>query len=148
MNRKHHAAESRRRRARGFTLIELLVVLTILALIGGIVGTQVLKYVGTAKSETAKLQINQIGSALDLYRLDVGRYPTQQEGLKALVERPANAARWNGPYLKGGQLPTDPWDRAYIYRVPGAGGRDFDVLSLGADGQSGGAGEASDLASR
>lgn len=132
----------------GFTLIELLVVLTILALIGGIVGSQVLKYVGTAKSETAKLQINQIGSALDLFRLDVGRYPAQNEGLKVLVERPASLPRWNGPYLKGGQVPSDPWDRPYIYRFPGSQGREYDLISLGSDGVVGGAGEAADIVNR
>ncbi|MCW5732017.1 MAG: type II secretion system major pseudopilin GspG [Alphaproteobacteria bacterium] len=141
----HGSNGRRRRRQRGFTLIELLVVLTILALIGGVVGTQVLRYVGTAKSETARLQMNQISSALDLFRLDVGRYPSQAEGLRALVERPAGLARWNGPYLKGGQLPADPWERAYVYRMPGSQGRDFDLISLGADGQVGGSGEAADI---
>lgn len=135
----------RGKRQAGFTLIELLVVLTILALIGGVVGTQVLRYVGTAKSETARLQMNQISAALDLFRLDVGRYPSQAEGLRALVERPAGLPRWNGPYLKGGQLPADPWERAYIYRLPGSQGREFDLISLGADGQVGGSGEAADI---
>lgn len=132
----------------GFTLIELLVVLAILALLGGIVGSQVLRYVGTAKTDTAKLQMQQIGSALDLYRLDVGRYPSQGEGLTALFERPAGASRWNGPYLKGAGMPADPWDNPYVYRVPGTQGRDYDLISLGSDGSPGGSGDAADLIGR
>jgi general secretion pathway protein G len=130
----------------GFSLIELLVVLAILALLGGIVGSQVLRYLGTAKSETARLQMQQISAALDLYRLDVGGYPAQSDGLKALVERPRNQARWNGPYMKGSTVPADPWDRAYVYRSPGQNGQPYELVSLGADGAAGGSGEAADIA--
>jgi general secretion pathway protein G len=137
---------SRRRATRGFTLLELLVVLAILALLGGIVGVQVIGYLGTAKTETAKLQMQEIATALDLFRLDAGRYPTQGEGLKALVERPAAATRWNGPYLRAGAIPNDPWNRPYQYRIPGGAGREFDLSSLGSDGQPGGSGEAADIA--
>lgn len=138
-------SSSRRRGNRGFTLLELLVVLAILALLGGIVGVQVINYLGTAKTETAKLQMQEIATALDLFRLDTGRYPTQAEGLKVLVERPASAARWNGPYLRSGSIPNDPWDRPYQYRVPGSGGREYQLSSFGSDGQPGGTGEAADV---
>ena len=129
---------SRRRGDRGFTLLELLVVLAILALLGGIVGVQVINYLGAAKTETAKLQMQEIATALDLFRLDAGRYPTQSEGLKALVERPSAAARWNGPYLRAGSVPNDPWSRPYQYRIPGGGAREFELSSYGSDGQPGG----------
>jgi len=131
----------------GFTLIELLVVLAILALLAGLVAPQVVRYLGTAKSETAKLQIQMLGSALEMYRLDAGRYPSQAEGLRALVEKPVSAARWNGPYLRGAGLPSDPWERPYIYRQPGRNGADYEITSLGADGQPGGSGEAADVSS-
>ncbi|WP_368744602.1 type II secretion system major pseudopilin GspG [Desertibaculum subflavum] len=136
----------RRRGTEGFTLLELLVVLAILALLGGIVGVQVIGYLGTAKTETAKLQMQEIATALDLFRLDAGRYPTQSEGLKALIERPAAATRWNGPYLRSGSVPNDPWSRPYQYRIPGSAGREFELASFGADGQPGGTGEAADVA--
>jgi general secretion pathway protein G len=135
----------RDRARRGFTLLELLVVLAILALLGGVVGAQVIRYLGTAKTETTKLQMQEIATALDLFRLDAGRYPNQGEGLKALVERPASVGRWSGPYLKGTAVPADPWDRPFLYRIPGTGGREFDLVSYGADGQPGGTGEAGDV---
>lgn len=135
-----------RRGTAGFTLLELLVVLAILALLGGIVGVQVIGYLGTAKTETAKLQMQEIATALDLFRLDAGRYPTQSEGLKALVERPAAATRWSGPYLRSGAIPSDPWNRPYNYRIPGSAGREFELSSFGSDGQPGGTGEAADVA--
>ena len=131
-----------RRSERGFTLIELLVVLVILVLIGGLVGPQVLKYLGGARSDTAGLQMDNIASALDLYRLDNGRYPTGQEGLQALVTAPADARRWDGPYLRGGEVPVDPWDRAYVYTSDGAG---FSLSTLGANGIEGGDGENQDI---
>ena len=134
----------RNKKPNGFTLIELLVVLAILGLLAGLVAPQVVRYLGTAKTETAKLQIQMIVSALEMYRLDNGRYPNQAEGLRALSEKPANAVRWNGPYLRGA-LPNDPWDRAYLYRQPGRQGAEFEVYTLGADGQPGGTGEAADV---
>jgi len=137
--RPRHTAQS------GFTLIELLVVLAILGLLAGLVGPQVVRYFGTAKSETAKLQIQLLAQALEMYRLDVGRYPSQAEGLRALVSAPSGIARWNGPYLRG-DLPADPWDRPFLYRMPGASGVVYEIVSYGADGQPGGSGEAADVA--
>lgn len=129
----------------GFTLLELLVALAILALIVGIATPRVIGYLSTAKSEAARIQIESLSQALDLYRLDVGAYPTQAQGLQALVTRPAEARRWNGPYLKGDSAPLDPWGRPYVYRVPGSNGRDYDLYSLGADGAEGGEGENADV---
>lgn len=131
------------RRTSGFTLIELLVVLVILTLLAGLVGPKVLDQLGGAKSKTAKVQISEIEQSLDLFKLDVGRYPTDAEGLRALVERPATAGGWNGPYLKKG-LPSDPWGAAYLYKIPGRHGGP-DVFSLGADAKPGGDGENSDV---
>lgn len=127
-------------RAAGFTLIELLVVLVILGLLATIAVPQVLNYLGGAKTDTAKLQIQGLENALDLYRLEVGRYPTQQEGLMALVDRPAAAARWSGPYVKRKEMLNDPWGRPFIYRIPGEHG-DYDLYTLGADGSGSGGGE-------
>ncbi len=131
----------------GFTLIELLVVLAILALLAGLVGPRVLDQLGGAKAKSARVQIAEIEQALDLFRLDVGRYPSEQEGLQALVARPAtNPTGWNGPYLKKG-LPLDPWGNSYQYANPGRVGP-VDVYSLGADGKPGGEGEAADIYAR
>lgn len=129
----------------GFTLVELLVVLVILGLLAGLVGPQVMKHVGSSKTRAAKLQVEELAAALEIYRLDVGAYPTQAQGLQALVTRPAEARRWNGPYLKGDSAPLDPWGRPYVYRVPGSNGRDYDLYSLGADGAEGGEGENADV---
>lgn len=131
------------RRSKGFTLIELLVVLVILTLLAGLVGPKVLDQLGGAKSKTAKIQISEIEQSLDLFKLDVGRYPTDAEGLRALVEKPATAQGWTAPYLKKG-LPTDPWGAAYLYKNPGRNGGP-DVFSLGADGKPGGDGENADV---
>jgi general secretion pathway protein G len=128
----------------GFTLIELLIVLGILALLAGLAAPQVLRYLGTARTETAKIQINAISSALELYALDNGGYPPQQVGLKALMEAPQGATRWNGPYLKKAQGLIDPWGRPYQYRVPGRAGA-FDVFTLGRDNAAGGTGEDRDV---
>ena len=135
-----------RRRQSGFTLVELLVVLVILGLIMAFAVPQVIKYVGGAKSDSAKIQIQRLGSVLDLYRLEVGHYPTQEEGLRALVEKPAGAENWNGPYLKKDDALTDPWGRPYVYEIPGQHG-EYDLYSLGADGQEGGEGEDRDWTS-
>jgi general secretion pathway protein G len=134
------------RQVRGFTLIELLVVLVILGLLAGLVGPRVMNYLGGAKSDSARLQLEQFEAALDLYRLDVGRYPTTEEGLQALVQKPASSERWNGPYLKKNQVPTDPWGNEYFYRSPGEHGP-FDIASLGADRTEGGEGENRDVVS-
>jgi len=130
----------------GFTLIELLVVLLILGLLAGLVGPQVLRYVGGAKSDTAQLQIEELGGALDLYRLEVGRYPKTQEGLQALVEPPAGVDGWNGPYLKKKRVPVDPWGNEYHYRSPGEEAA-YDLYSLGADNLDGGEDEDRDIVS-
>lgn len=131
------------RRARGFTLIELLVVLAILTLLAGLVGPRVLNQLGGAKSKTAGVQISDLDKSLELFKLDVGRYPTSEEGLDALVKRPGNANGWAGPYLKGG-VPQDPWGRPYRYTNPGPNGG-IEILSLGADGAPGGDGENADV---
>lgn len=125
------------------TLIELLVVLVILTLVAGIIGPRVLDQLGGAKTKTAVVQIKEIEQSLDLFKLDVGRYPSDGEGLRALIERPASANGWNGPYLKKG-LPADPWGGAYQYKFPGRQG-DPDVFSFGADGRAGGDGENADV---
>ena len=130
----------------GFTLVEILVVITIIGLIMGLVGPRVLNYLGESKAKAAKIQIESFASALDLFYLDAGRYPSSSEGLGALVQRPGGAQSWNGPYLKGAVVPNDPWGRAYIYRSPGEHGS-YDIVSYGADGQEGGTGTASDVTS-
>ncbi len=133
-------------RRAGFTLVELLVVLVIIGLLASLVAPRVIKYLGGAKTSTAKVQIERLSGVLDLYRLEVGRYPTDSEGLEALLEAPPNAVSWNGPYLKKAAALLDPWGEPYIYRRPGEHG-EFDIYSLGADGQDGGEGEDQDLTS-
>jgi len=128
----------------GFTLVEMLVVLTIIALILGLVGPRVLNYLGESRTKTAKLQIESFGSALDLFYLDTGRYPTTSEGLSALVQRPNGTEVWNGPYVKGGKVPADLWGNAYQYRSP-VEKAPYEIVSYGADGHEGGAGTAADI---
>lgn len=130
----------------GFTLIELLVVLAIIGLLAGLVGPQVMKHLGGSKTKAAKVQVEELAGALDMYRIDVGSYPTTEQGLKALVEKPANVSIWNGPYLRKNKVPQDPWLKDYHYVSPGQHGK-FDVFSYGADGREGGEGEDSDLVS-
>ena len=143
-----YSIQRRRRRSRrgerGFTLVEMLVVITIIALIVGLVGPRVLNYLTESKIKAAKIQIESLGSALDLYYLDIGRYPTSAEGLAALVQRPGNTTLWNGPYLRGGAVPNDPWGRPYVYRVAGQP-VSYDLISYGSDGQEGGTGAAADI---
>ena len=145
--------EQRRRRRlaredgeRGFTLIEMLVVITIIGLIMALVGPRVLNYLSESRAKAAKIQISSFGSALDLFFLDTGRYPTSNEGLAVLIQRPGAAATWNGPYLKGTIVPTDPWGRPYVYRSPGEHGP-YDIVSYGEDGREGGTGTAADVTS-
>lgn len=140
------AVRKTRRGEAGFTLVELLVMLSILALLAALVGPRVLGYIGSSKVKTAKIQIESISAALQLYRIDMGRYPTTSEGLRALIERSANAPGWNGPYLVKRGVPRDPWGNEYQYRSPGQNG-DFDIISLGADKQPGGTGENADITS-
>jgi len=134
------------RAQRGFTLIELLVVLAIIGMLAGLVGPQVVKHLGESKTKTARLQIEELSSALDMYRLDVGRYPATDEGLAALIEQPSNAKVWNGPYLRKKKVPVDPWNTPYHYAAPGQHGK-FDLFTLGADNAEGGEGEDQDIVS-
>ena len=132
------------RRQRGFTLMELLVVLAILGLLVSLVGPQVLNQLGGAKSKTAKIQIKDLEQSLEMYKLDVGRFPSTSEGLNALVRKPGNATGWNGPYLKGGKVPNDPWSREYIYKYPGDHA-EMDIFTYGQNGTPGGDGEDADV---
>ena len=135
-----------RRAERGFTLVDILVVITIIGLIMALVGPRVINYLGEAKVKAAKIQIESFSSALDLYYLDAGRYPSSSEGLTALAQRPGGSQTWNGPYLKGGVVPNDPWGKPYVYRAPGEHGA-YDIVSYGSDGQEGGTGTAADIVS-
>ena len=126
----------------GFTLIELLVVLAIIAMLAGLVGPSVLNQLGGAKTKTARIQIKDLEQALEMYKLDVGTYPTSNDGLEALVQKPSDADGWNGPYLKSG-VPKDPWKNDYFYVYPGTRA-EVDIYSLGQDGVEGGEGENSD----
>jgi len=128
----------------GFTLVEMLVVITIIGLIMGLIGPRVLNYLSESKIKAAKIQLQSFGSALDLFYLDAGRFPSTAEGLAALVRRTPGVAAWNGPYLKGGNVPNDPWSTPYIYRAPGERGA-YDIMSYGSDGQEGGTGTAADI---
>jgi general secretion pathway protein G len=130
----------------GFTLVEMLVVLVIIGLIMGLVAPRVLNYLAEAKVKAARLQIAALTSALDLFYLDVGRYPTAAEGLEALVRGRGATEGWNGPYLKGGAVPLDPWNHAYMYRAP-AEQAAYEILSYGSDGRPGGTGHAADITS-
>jgi general secretion pathway protein G len=129
----------------GYTLIELLVVLTIISLIVGLVGPRVLNYLGESRAKTAKLQIENFNSSLDLFYMDTGRYPTTAEGLGALVQRPSDVELWNGPYIKGSRVPSDPWGNNYIYRSPVNHMPPYEIISLGSDGHEGGTGTAADI---
>lgn len=130
-------------RASGFTLLELLVVVAIIGLLVGYVAPRYFGQVGKSEVTTAKAQIDALEKALDQYRLDLGRYPTMELGLNALVQAPPNEPKWNGPYLKKA-VPLDPWGKPYVYKAPGERG-DYDLISYGKDGQPGGAGENADI---
>ena len=134
-----------KRRQRGFTLVEILVVVIILGLLVALVGPRLWGRVSMAKQKAAKAQIELFGTALDTYRLDLGRYPTTEEGLKALREKPSGAEGWQGPYLPK-EIPVDPWNKAYLYKCPGEHG-DYDLISYGLDGTEGGEGENQDVVS-
>ncbi len=129
----------------GFSLIELLVVMIIIGLLAALVGPKLFGKVGTARKQAAHAQISSLGTALDTFRLDVGRYPDTSEGLDALRTAPGGADNWDGPYL-GKQVPKDPWKREYIYFSPGEHG-DYDLMSYGSDGEPGGEGENADISS-
>lgn len=130
----------------GFTLIELLVVLLILGMLAGLVGPSIIGRLGGAKSQTAQLQIEEMGAGLDLYHLEVGHYPTTNEGLTALVEQPSGADNWHGPYLKKKDIPKDPWGNEYHYKSPGDNGP-YDLYSYGKDNVEGGEDENKDIVS-
>ncbi len=136
----------RSRQEAGFTLMELLVVLAIIGLLAVLVAPRVIQYLGGAKVDTATVQIDRLAGVLDLYRLEVGSYPSQEEGLAVLFDRPVNAVNWNGPYIRNRKSLTDPWGNPYGYRYPGEHG-EFDLYSLGADGREGGDGENQDITS-
>jgi general secretion pathway protein G len=133
------------RSSNGFTLIELLVVMVIIGLLAALVGPRFIRQEEKAKIKAAKAQIELLSTALDTFRLDVGRYPTSQEGLEALRTQPGGVERWDGPYLKK-DVPVDPWGKPYVYKSPGDHGP-FDILSYGADGAPGGDGDNHDIAS-
>ena len=128
----------------GFTLVEMLVVITIIGLIMGLIGPRVLNYLSESKVKAARIQLQSFVAALDLFYLDAGRYPSSAEGLGALVRQTPGVAAWNGPYLKGGNVPNDPWNHGYVYRSPGEHGP-YDIVSYGSDGQEGGSGVAADI---
>jgi general secretion pathway protein G len=132
-----------KRRFAGFTLLELLVVIVIIGLLAGYVAPRYFSQVGKSEIQVAKAQLESLEKALDQYRLDMRRYPSAEEGLAALVAKPASAASWAGPYLKKA-VPNDPWGRPYVYRVPGQKG-EFELLSYGRDGKPGGASEDADI---
>jgi len=136
----------RRHGERGFTLVEIIVVITIIALIMTLVGPRVLNYLTESKVKAAKIQIESLASALDLYFLDTGQYPSNAEGLNALVQRTGSSSGWSGPYLRGTVVPNDPWGRPYVYRTPGSQSS-YDIISYGSDGQEGGSGVAADIIS-
>ncbi len=127
----------------GFTLLELLVVMVIIGLLAGYVGPKYFSQIGKSEIKLAKAQIDSLEKSLDQYRLDTGHYPSSEDGLAALVTRPASESKWDGPYLKK-SVPLDPWGNAYVYKIPGEHG-EFDLLSYGKDGQMGGEGEAADV---
>ena len=131
------------KKSKGFTLLELLVVIVIVGLLAGYVSPRYFGQVGKSEVQVARAQIESLEKALDQYRLDTRHYPNAEQGLDALVNKPANEANWSGPYLKKA-VPADPWGRAYVYRTPGTKG-DFDLFSLGRDGKPGGTGEDADI---
>jgi general secretion pathway protein G len=134
-----------RGRSAGFTLLELLVVIVIIGLLAAFVAPKYFGQIGRSKMQIAKAQIESFDKGLDQYRIDTGHYPTSEAGLVALFVQPANEGNWHGPYLKKG-VPTDPWGNAYAYKIPGSDGREYDIVSYGADGQQGGSGEDADIA--
>jgi general secretion pathway protein G len=135
------------RRARGMTLIEILVVLVLLAIITGIVAGNFIGKGEKAKADAAKIEIGQIAQTLDLYKLEIGRYPSTQEGLQALISAPAGVNNWNGPYWKKNSVPKDPWGNEYKYMAPASNGSPYEILSYGADGKEGGDGPNKDISS-
>ena len=133
------ARDNTRRREAGFTLLEILVVIAILGLLIGLVAPAALRQLGSARDSVAKQSIERLGGILDLYKLDVGAYPSTAHGLQALIQQPGGVAVWNGPYVKGNAVPLDPWNRPYIYRSPSSrAGHDYDLCSQGPNAQQAG----------
>ncbi len=141
---RNRLRNDRIKNSQGFTLVEILVVLAIIGLIAGLVGPQIIKHLGSAKSDTAKLQIEDLSAALDLFYLENGRYPSSDEGVNALIEKPADLSTWNGPYLKKAKTPKDPWGNEYRYQIPGEHG-EFDLYSYGKDNSPGGEKDNKDI---
>jgi general secretion pathway protein G len=135
--------EKKRLSQSGFTLVELMIVLFILGLLTALVAPRLMGRVGKAKQKTAQTQIHMLSTALELYYLDVGRYPSEEEGLKALSQKPGNLSGWGGPYLEK-EVPKDPWGNDYIYKIPGENSP-YDIISYGADKAPGGEGENQDI---
>ena len=141
-----HRRHLRTRAESGFTLMELLVVMAIIALLVALIAPRLFGQVSASQVKAGKAQIELLSRALDSFRLDAGRYPTQSEGLIALIEKPPGSAIWAGPYLSKKQIPKDPWGREYLYaRPPTRGGIDYDLYSLGSDGAPGGSDDAADI---
>ena len=135
------------RGSRGFSLLELLVVLLLLGAFAGIFAPKIFGQAEKAKRNAAKLEIDQIGQGLDLYKLEIGRYPTTQEGLQALIAAPSGVSNWSGPYLKRNTVPKDPWNTEYKYVSPGDQNRPYDIVSFGSDQKEGGDGDGKDITS-
>jgi general secretion pathway protein G len=147
MTRSAARGKSPRASSSGMTLIEILVVLVLIGVVLGIVGGNFIGKGEKAKADAAKIEISQIAQTLDLYKLEIGRYPTTQEGLQALITAPAGVTNWNGPYWKRSTVPKDQWGNEYKYFAPAQGGAPYEIISLGADGKEGGDGPNKDLSS-
>lgn len=145
--RPSHKQRKQRDHDGGFTLVELLVVLVILSMVMGLVGPRVLGYLTDARARSANLQIESLAGAMDLFFLDMGRYPSQGEGLEALVKEQPSFSGWNGPYLQKSDLPQDPWGNPYRYKAPDPSGN-YKIISLGSDGREGGEDDAADIVSQ
>lgn len=143
-NRTQPSQETINRKKAGFSLMEVLIALAILALIATIVGPRAISFLSRSKTKTAELQIEELKTSLELYYLDIGRYPSESGGLKVLVMAPDNTPNWNGPYLENAASLNDPWDRPYLYRSPGSKG-EYEIYTLGRDGAEGGNGEDKDI---